>query len=377
MRRFIASLLLCYFVTLSLVYADTASDLSAKITEYTNKISTLQTQAKSLSEQIAIYDWQIQLAQLKISQSEDQIASVSARINTLEEKLRDRSKLLANQIVQAYKRGPSDYLQILFGPNKVSQLIAKFKYDQIVQTQNRKFLYETQMVQTSYAEQKVLIEESRKKLQSQKVALNSYRIERDRLLKQTQSSEANYQKLLVQAKAELDSLKSFALYKGGGVLPPQPSPDGWYFNQRDERWGRLCIGTTCSRSPEYVWEVGCLITSVAMIKKKYGENIIPTNVAQDTSYFVSGTAYMLHSGLNAHGFTVNFGNQTNLINSQLGSGKPVIVHLTVNTSDGHYVVLKSGSNGNYIMNDPWEGPDLSFSKYYNVNSINQVVTYNQ
>jgi predicted double-glycine peptidase len=114
-----------------------------------------------------------------------------------------------------------------------------------------------------------------------------------------------------------------------------------------------------------------------MIKKKYGENIIPTNVAQDTSYFVSGTAYMLHSGLNAHGFTVNFGNQTNLINSQLGSGKPVIVHLTVNTSDGHYVVLKSGSNGNYIMNDPWEGPDLSFSKYYNVNSINQVVTYNQ
>ena len=122
----------------------------------------MQSQSKTLSEQIATYDWQIQLAQLKISQSEDQIASVSARINTLEEKLRDRSKLLEKQIVQAYKQRASDYLAILFGPDKVSQLIAKFKYDQIVQTQNRKFLYETQMVQTSYAEQKTLIEQAKK-----------------------------------------------------------------------------------------------------------------------------------------------------------------------------------------------------------------------
>lgn len=377
MRRFAASLLLCYFVTLSLVYASTEDELNAKIKELESKVSALQSQSKTLSEQIATYDWQIQLAQLKISQSEDQIASVSARISTLEEKLRDRSKLLEQQIVQAYKQGASDYLQILFGPNKVSQLIAKFKYDQIVQTQNRKFLYETQMVQTSYSEQKVLIEQAKKKLLTQKNLLNSYRVERDNLLRQTKNNEANYQKLLAQAKTELDSLKSFAQYKGGGILPAQPSPDGWYFNQRDERWGRLCIGTTCGNNPEYIWEVGCLVSSVAMIKKKNGQNVTPANIAQDTSYFVTGTAYMLHSGLSAHGFTVNFGNQINLINSQLSSGKPVIVHLTMNTNDGHYVVLKSGSNGNYIMNDPWEGPDLSFSKYYNINSINQVVTYNQ
>ena len=206
MRRFIASLLLCYFVTLSLVYADQVTDKQNEIAELEKKVSALQSQSKTLSEQIATYDWQIQLAQLKISQSEDQIASVSARINTLEEKLRDRSKLLEKQIVQAYKQRASDYLAILFGPDKVSQLIAKFKYDQIVQTQNRKYLYETQMVQTSYAEQKTLIEQAKKKLLSQKNLLNSYRVERDNLLRQTRNNESNYQKQLQQARQELEAL---------------------------------------------------------------------------------------------------------------------------------------------------------------------------
>lgn len=213
----LVSLLVSYLLTPIFVFADQITDKQNEITELEKKVAALQSQSKTLSEQIATYDWQIQLAQLKISQSEDQIASVSARISTLEEKLRDRSKLLEQQIVQAYKQGASDYLQILFGPNKVSQLIAKFKYDQIVQTQNRKFLYETQMVQTSYSEQKVLIEQAKKKLLIQKNLLNSYRVERDNLLRQTKNNEANYQRLLNQAREELEAITAVLAGRGNEI----------------------------------------------------------------------------------------------------------------------------------------------------------------
>ena len=378
MKKLLVSLLLGYLVALSVVYAGVVDEKLQEIADLEKKVVNLHSQAKTLTDQIVAYDSQIRLAQLKITQTEERIKSVTIRISQLEDKLRERSALLEKQIVQTYKKGMTDPLQIIFGSKDVSGLLSQIKYLQIVQSNNRKFLYDTQLVQTNYAQQKTLIEESKKKLQTLKASLDSYSKERSNLLIQTKNSEAYYQKLLIQAKAELDSLKAFAQFRGGGILPAQPSPDGWYFNQRDERWGRLCIGTTCGRDPEYVeyvWEVGCLITDVAMIKKKYGQNVTPANIASDTSYFVLGTAYMLHAGLRANGFFVYGGNRIDLINNELDKGKPVIVHLTVHTNDGHYVVLKSKNGSDYIMNDPWEGSDLNFSKYYTINSINQVITY--
>jgi len=375
-KYFLLAFILFILTTVPVLALTPEEQKIEEIKVYEAKVTLLQNQAQTLSGQVEVYYGQITLAQLKISQTEDMIASVSARINRLEKELQDRSVLLEKQIIQSYKKGKINSLQILFGSKGATNLVDNFKYLQIVQSQNSKFLYYSQKTQNNYIQQKTLIEESQKKLQAQKVVLNNLRVERNNLLQQTKNSEANYQKLLAQAKTELESLRSFAKERGGGILPPQPSPDGWYFNQRDERWGRQCIGSTCGKNSEYVWEVGCLITDIAMVKKKNGQNITPANIAQDTSYFVPGTAYMLHSTLASQGFTVYGGNQLNLINSELNKGKVVIVHLTVHTSDGHYVVLKSKNGSDYVMNDPWEGPDLSFSKYYSVGNINQVIVYN-
>lgn len=371
-----STLLLLHSSTL-ISHADQTDDLNKQIADLQKKIDASQDQIKTLSDQIIYYDSQIVLTGLKISQTEDQIKSITSKIGQLESTLHFRANLLENQIVQIYKKGPVDSLQILFSDADVSKIISRFKYMQQLQANNRKILYDTQVVQTNYAQQKMLIQESQKKLDAQKKNLASIRAERDNLLKQTKNNESNYQKLLAQARAELDSLKAFANFKGGGLLPPQPQPDGWYFNQRDNRWGGMCIGNTCGRSPEYIWQVGCLITDIAMISKKYGQDITPLTIAQNSSYFFSNTAYMLIpwpsvSGHNPH---LYYGNRKDIIDSELAVGRPVIVHINVNTYDGHFVVLKSGSNGDYVMNDPWEGPDLSFNKYYNTNSISSVTSY--
>lgn len=374
---FFLTFTLLLFSSPALVFARTEAEINQEIKDLEAKISVLQSQAQTLSGQIVFYDSQIKLTTLKITQTEDQIASLSGKIDLLEAKLQDRSKLLEKQIVQTYKKGGLDPLQIFISSDDFSDLLSRVKYLQIVQASNRKFLYDTQTVQASYAQQKDLIADSKKRLQAQKSSLANLRADRDNLLKQTKSSESNYQKLLSQAKSELASLRSFAQFKGGGILPPQPQPDGWYFNQRDERWGRNCIGNTCSGSPEYVWEVGCLITDVAMIFKKYGQDVTPLTIARNSGYFFSSTAYMLQPWPAPPGYkqSIYYGRRTDIIDSELAAGRPVVVHLQVNTSDGHFVVLKSGSGGNYIMNDPWEGPDLNFTSIYSLSNITNVSTY--
>ena len=138
-KKLLVSWLLCYLVALSLAKADVISDKHTEIQELEKKVINLQSQAKTLTEQISAYDSQIKLALLKITQSEEQIASVSARIVQLEEKLRDKSALLEKQMIQTYKSGASDPVQLLFGSTNVSELISQVKYLQIVQTQNRKY----------------------------------------------------------------------------------------------------------------------------------------------------------------------------------------------------------------------------------------------
>ncbi|MDO8488413.1 MAG: peptidoglycan DD-metalloendopeptidase family protein [bacterium] len=183
------------------------TDLQNKINCLSTKVAELGGQAKTLSSQIASYDVQIRLTSLKIEQTEDQIASLSGKITTLEGKLQERSHVLEKQIMQTYKKGPIDALQILFSSANVSEAVSRFKYLQIVQANNRKFLHDTQLVQATYAQQKDLVEESKKRLESQKISLAALRVERDNLLKQTKSSEAVYQKQLEQARLELEAIQ--------------------------------------------------------------------------------------------------------------------------------------------------------------------------
>jgi len=68
-------------------------------------------------------------------------------------------------------------------------------------------LTETQAVQNSYSQQKTLVQDSQKRLQTQKTALANLRAERDNLLRQTRNNEAIYQKQLEVARQELEAVQ--------------------------------------------------------------------------------------------------------------------------------------------------------------------------
>ncbi len=206
-RLLILLFVLCLFFRTEITKAATFEEKQREIEELEKKVNQLKDQVKTLSGQILYYDSQINLNKLKVTQTEDLIASISGKIDLLERRLERRAALLEKQIVITYKHSRLDPLQIIFSSNSFSQIISRLKYSQTVQNDNRQLLHDTQVIQSQYSQQKNLVETSKKKLQSQREVLATIRAEKDNLLQQTKNSEDVYQEQLEQARLELAAIQ--------------------------------------------------------------------------------------------------------------------------------------------------------------------------
>lgn len=386
-RRICVVFLLCgiLFFSHRVVKAETSGDqqsqdLQKKIDEYTKKISELQDQKNTLSSQIRYMDIQIVLATLQIQKTEETIIKTKSEITDISEKIDGLNTsidylttIIAQKITEGYKSRSVSFLDFFFNTSDLSSLVNRIKYLKVAQDNDRRVAFQAQQAKVNYEDQKNIREQKQKqleeltiKLNQQKIMLASQKKQKENLLIVTQNDESRYQQLLDEAQKQLAGFKSFVKTAGGGVVSANgfgTGSDGWYYTQRDERWAYKTIGY----SRENVIEVGCLLTDIAMIMKKYGIDWTPSTIASTPSYFFSNTAYMLKPSQ----FTwpnnlqyVNIG--LSQIKDEINAGRPVIAGLKYGT---HYVVLKQVDGDDYIMHDPYYGPDLKFSEHYSKSSI--------
>lgn len=376
------------FQMIGIVYGQDATEaqkqeIEKKIQEYQSKLSDIRTQKNTLSSQIQYMDTQIYLTGLniidtenKIKQTEKEIGLLSNRIEGLDTSLNTISKLLIERVVDGYKEHTPSLFDMVLDSGSADTLLAKIQYQRVTQSNNQKMLVQVQEAKLNFEEQKSLREKKKEELDKltvtlneQKVALNTQKDAKQRLLAVTQNDESTYQKLLDDAQKQLAGFKSFVQTAGGGAVGANAfgtGSDGWYYTQRDARWA----GKTIGNSSDTVLEVGCLLTDIAMLMKKDGVNYTPYDVAANTNYFFSNTAFMLHpsnfSWPNGKKYVnISIGS----IAEELNSGHPVIAGLYAGKYGTHYVVLKQVDGGDYIMHDPYYGPDKKFSDYYSKGSI--------
>lgn len=349
-----------------------------------DKVNQLHDQANTLSGQIAQFNSQILLSQARIADAqatidklEQEIGALGTRISYIATSVNNLQVLLKQRIIATYEQSFVSDLEILVSANDVSDFILRAQYLKQVQENDRKILANLQQTKADYASQKddretkqAQIEASKKQLEGLQASLNQQKTAKDQLLAETQGSEANYQQLLKQAQEQISGFKSFSSSHGGGVLPAQSSPDGFFYSQRDERWANNHIGN----SSDNILDVGCLVSSIAMVMKKHGQNVTPADVASNSGYYFASTAYMLIPWAGGK-FSSSWGYNQSAIDSKLAGGEPVIVGLYAGALGQHFVVLKSGSNGNYKIDDPWNGADQNFSDYYSTSQIFQYGFY--
>lgn len=358
----------------------TVADLQNKINDLQNKISNLQGQEKTLSSQIAVMDSQIKLTELRIQSTQQQITDLSMDIDTANKKIDslqgsidNLTKVLLNRIVATYEIGSSQPFQLLVSSSDVTDFFNRANYLKIAQAHDKQLIYDTVQAKNDYANQKQIYEDEKKKVEDLKSQLQAYNDQLDQekaskqqLLSETQGSESNYQRLLAQTEAQLASFSKFVTVQGGAsLLSGQTVCDGWgcYYNQRDSQWGGIALnGTQYSIASD-----GCLMTSMAMVYTHYGHrDVTPLSINSNSSNFSGIPAALLRFSVTANG--VSSQRVSADIDSTLASGNPVIVGISYDGGPypDHFVVFVSGSNGDYIMNDPFtpNGHNISFRGRY-------------
>ena len=367
---------------------DSASqeELQSIIDACTKQVNELGQQRNTLTKQIQYMDSQIYLTELNIQENQQsverikkEITSLGERIGELNSTLTHISETTTDKIRAMYKRQRRNPMLSTIASNNLTTLLRSVQYLKRTQENDRNILLRLQDTKVNFNEQKTLREEKEKELNILNDQLASYKISlaqqqqgKQTLLAVTNNDEKVYQQILTEARAQIAGFKAFSSsISDGGIISANSlgnGSDGSYFSQRDERWANMTIG----RSSEIVKDVGCLITSVAMILKSKGVDVTPASIAGNSSYFWDPTAFFINSTSLPGGHTRNRNNiGTNLdsIRQYLDSGQPVLTYLSAGSYGMHFVVLKKNDGNDFIMFDPIYGPDVKFSDHYSTGQI--------
>ena len=377
-----------FFLTLFSVSAQDKTDIVKKISEYQTKLQELKQQKNTLSSQIQYMDTQIYLTGLQINQTEQQIVStgkeidlLGSRIEGLDQSLDYLSKQLIKRIVIGYKKKPLSLFALLLNNKNAYDFLNQVKYLKTAQTNNQRLIYTVQETKSNAEEQKKHREEKKieldrltERLGNQKITLDNQKGQKERFLADTQNDENIYQNLLTQAQAQLAGFGRFVSSQGGSsILSNQTVCDDWgcYYNQRDSQWG----GTSLNGTEYTLAGAGCLVTSMAMVYTHFGHRSVnPQSINSNPNNFASYYPAFLKKTITADGATSN--RISSDIDSELSTGRPVIVGISYDggPSPDHFLVLISGSNGSYQMNDPFtpNGHNIPFTDHYSVGSIREI-----
>ena len=331
-------------------------------------INSLDLQRNEVQAQVAITQNQINSTQLQLQELGDQIASTKQNITSAQQAITEYIQNI-NQ-----SDGQSMLFQLISSGN-----LSDFwqNYDETVQVQDavQTKSHELQIAETTLAANQSQVQQTQsaltaqnQSLTSQQQSLNQTVASKNQLLAETNSKESTYQKLLSQAEAELNSFSNFTKNAGGdNLLTNQTVCDSWgcYYNQRDSAWGADPLdGTNYSMAGD-----GCLVTAMAMVMTHYGyTSVTPATINSDPGNFAAYYPAYLLTTISAGGGSAT--RVTAAIDSVLATGNPVIIGMHV-YGGTHFVVLISGSSGNYVMRDPYlsNGIDINFSSYYSLGEI--------
>lgn len=355
------------------------------------QISSNQTEQNTLKQAISSLNAKINLAQAQINRTisqikilEKEVTVLGGVLDTVNRSMDDLSVIYLARVRESYRRSRVTPFDMIFSNSSFGDFLTKLKYLNTIKIKDQLILSELENSRLNYDQRKQEkvakqqeVEKLKSKLVSQKKVLDGQIKEKQNLLTLTQNDEKKYQQLLSDAKTQLAALRRYVTSQGGAsILSNQTKCDDWgcYYNQRDSQWGNMGLGGSSYSVAEY----GCLVNSVAMMASHLGKNIKPGDIASNTSAFVPGTGYLLHS-LTAGGANISLTSVSkDKLDQELSAGRSVIVGLY--GGPDHFIVMVKKEGDKYIMHDPFleNGNNRDFSEKYNLSDINslRIVNFN-
>ncbi len=360
---------------------DPIKALEAEIASYQAQLTTLGTKKSTLESAINTLTLsqkklsaQIKLTQNKIASTNLQIQKLSQSIGDTEDIISEHQEAIAkalrtiaqeeetpliSQVVSA--RSLADAWKVADEATQFSDALT----DQVNQLRTARLALANNRDEVGKTRETLVTLQAT--LAADNKSITASKAQQQLLLTQTKNSEANYQKLLAAARAELASYSAFTTNAGGSkLLSNQTVCDDWgcYYSQRDTLWGNIPLSGANSR----LAAEGCLVTAMAMMYTHYGyRSVTPATVNAERGNFSPFGGLLLFT-INVNGVTAT--RKVATIDATLSTGNPVVVGIHA-YGGTHFVVLTSGSRGAYLMRDPYieNGKDINFTTHYPVTSI--------
>lgn len=363
-------------------------ELRSYVDDCNAKLKSLSGQKATLAQALGVLTTQINLTQAKIAEQttqlnklEVEINDLSGKIQSLDYSLTDLTKLFVARVKSSYISASHSPISILLQVSGITELTKGYQYIEKVRNNDQKLLLTLEKSRLDFDQQRTMkekkqaeIEAVKKILDREKAALATQVSAKNKLLSDTKNDEARFQSLLSAAQAQLAAFRRFTTSQGGtSLLSNQTKCDSWgcYYNQRDSSWGNQTIGL----SGETMKEVGCLVTSMAMVASHYGKSIKPGDIAASSNPFWGNTAFMNQGSWSAAGVTMTrtrIGSSTSKIDEELAAGRPVVVGIY--GGPDHFLVITKKEGDDYIMNDPFpeNGGGIKFTSKYPLSAISAV-----
>ena len=405
MKAVILAVFLIVFLFPQAVSADTLQDKRNELNEIQKQINQQQEslnqkkkERQRLQNQVSIMDGQIRQTELSIQATQSEIDLTEAEIEKLKTQIKQKEKELAYQkevlnetLRVIYEETDVSFLEILFSTNNISEVLNRTEYLGAIEGKISDTMDEMNRIKTALANdkkeqegKKTELVKKKEELEAEKKIIVDQRATQANLLAQTRGQESAYQQQLASSQTRASSLQSFInaynqdIGRGGGVASGDlviRNDASYLFRQTDPRWSSYHY--VPYNPPEYpcgdctIGNYGCLITSLAMVAKYYGNSgINPILMANSLSFDKRGCLYWwpVIAGRGRQSVGWDGANQA------LSSGRLVIAHVYIRTTEytgDHFVVISGKSGGNYIVQDP----AFSAGKYYPHGWVDRMYAY--
>lgn len=383
-------------------------DLEKKAQLYQEIINLKNSQQNTLAAQMASIDNEQTATKINLEKAQQEAGTLSKQVESLERELADKNKevdvqkkILSGLMQNYYEYDQQGLLGMVVLDEDMSSLLNQSDYLEQSGIKVKVLLSDLQenrdIILRDYKElkqKKDELDQKKADLADKQEDLDATENQKQSLLIQTQGEEAKYQQLLDRVEKQKGELFNFSeasnLDEVRNSISKYPSPKShlastsWYFRQNDSRWGNTRIGNSSSLMKDY----GCAVTSVSMVFKKHGASITPGKMAKQNIFYFDlikwPTSWSPSIDLIS---STSHGNVSwSTINKQIDKGNPVVVYIRkTNGRGGHYVVVTGKDKKDYIVHDPYFGPNLYLSTSKSlvgkigINSsvaIDQMIIYN-
>lgn len=369
---------------LAQVTADMASN-SAQISTLQGRLNQLQAVLADLGARVAATQRSLDANQARLAQIQAEEDAANARLAETERLLAHRQQVFDAHVRALDKIERTPVLEVVLTAHSFDQFFNRVTdvmrviaadralADQLRQTRDQVRALRNQLDRDRLEQASVVAQVAAQKaaldqaygLQAQATSAvqatqRQLTRQQDRLSRQ--SSDLGTQ--ITVERSEIDALLAFSqgrIGSGGAVVAPEILSNAWgtYYNQRDARWGNDYVGA----SSYQVWEIGCLLTDVAMVNTHFGNRAVtPATIALNPANFTSD-GLMYNGALNVAGHPANINHSatSTWIHSWLDGGGTVIVGMNI-SGGTHFVTLTaSNGSGDYWMNDPWNANAMHVS----------------